>query len=312
MKIFVIGHKSPDLDCISSAIEYTEFLKKIGRYQDAEFVPARAGEPNNETVHIFKKFNVEMPVLIDTQQIDPEDRFILVDHNEEAQRSEKVDAEKIIEIVDHHKLNLSFTSPLRIDIRPLGSTSSIIYELFEVLRLIPSDHVSHLILASILSDTVGLKSSTTTGLDVTFVKNLSKKHDVDVEKLTFDIFSAKSDISGLSAKQVVNKDFKIFDFSGKKVFIGQVETVEPGVVIKDKTNLIKALEEAKVEQGTSQAYLFITDILKVNSYALFSTKEEQEIIEKAFTTQGKDWVADIGPKISRKKDIAPEIERVLN
>src|SRR3990167_8864788 len=304
MKIFVIGHKSPDLDCISSAIEYTEFLKKIGRYQDAEFVPARAGEPNNETVHIFKKFNVEMPVLIDTQQIDPEDRFILVDHNEEAQRSEKVDAEKIIEIVDHHKLNLSFTSPLRIDIRPLGSTSSIIYELFEVLRLIPSDHVSHLILASILSDTVGLKSSTTTGLDVTFVKNLSKKHDVDVEKLTFDIFSAKSDISGLSAKQVVN-------ISGKKVFIGQVETVEPGVVIKDKTNLIKALEEAKVEQGTSQAYLFITDILKVNSYAIFATKEEQEIIEKAFTTIGKDWVADIGPKISRKKDIAPEIERVL-
>jgi len=212
---------------------------------------------------------------------------------------------------NHHKLNLSFTSPLRIDIRPLGSTSSIIYELFEVLRLIPSDHVSHLILASILSDTVGLKSSTTTGLDVTFVKNLSKKHDVDVEKLTFDIFSAKSDISGLSAKQVVNKDFKVFDFSGKKVFIGQVETVEPGVVIKDKTNLIKALEEAKVEQGTSQAYLFITDILKVNSYAIFATKEEQEIIEKAFTTIGKDWVADIGPKISRKKDIAPEIERVL-
>ena len=140
---------------------------------------------------------------------------------------------------------------------------------------------------------------------------MSKKHDVDVEKLTFDIFSAKSDISGLSAKQVVNKDFKIFDFSGKKVFIGQVETVEPGVVIKDKTNLIKALEEAKVEQGTSQAYLFITDILKVNSYAIFATKEEQEIIEKAFTTIGKDWVADIGPKISRKKDIAPEIERVL-
>jgi len=311
MRIFIIGHKSPDLDCISSTVEYSEFLKKIGRYEDAEFVPTRAGEPNNETIHIFKKFNVEMPVLIDEQQIDPEDKFILVDHNEESQRSEKIDPEKIIEIVDHHKLNLSFTTPLRIDIRPLGSTSTIIYELFEMLSLIPSDNVSHLIMASILSDTVGLKSSTTTGLDVTFVKNLSKKLDVNIEKLTFDIFKAKSDLTELFAKQIVNKDFKVFDFSGKKVFIGQVETVEPDEVLKDKTNLIKALEEAKVEQGTSQAYLFVTDILKVNSYAIFTTKEEQEIIEKAFTTQGKDWVADIGPKISRKKDIAPEIERVL-
>ena len=86
MKIYIIGHVSPDLDSVASAVEYAEFLKKSNRYEGAEIIPVRAGEPNKETVYVFNKFNIDMPKSLDDFKMDPADRFILVDHNEESQR----------------------------------------------------------------------------------------------------------------------------------------------------------------------------------------------------------------------------------
>lgn len=311
MKIYVIGHKIPDLDAISSAVEYAEFLKKQKRYEGSEIMAVRAGEPNKETQHIFKKFGVEIPQPLDEYIIDPTDAFILVDHNELDQRHEKVINEQIIEIVDHHKINVNFTSPVRIDVKPLGSTSTVVYEHFEMYGLKPSKETTSLILASILSDTVGLKSSTTTGMDSEIAHKIAKELEMDIEKLTFEIFKAKSDVGGLSAMQIAEKDFKIFDFGGTKIFIGQVETVEPEKVLEQKEKLIKALEEIKVKHASTQAYLFVTDILKINSHAIYATEEEKKILEKAFMGVGEGNVIDVGPKMSRKKDIAPEIEKAI-
>ncbi|OGC57772.1 hypothetical protein A2976_03715 [candidate division WWE3 bacterium RIFCSPLOWO2_01_FULL_41_9] len=57
--------------------------------------------------------------------------------------------------------------------------------------------------------------------------------------------------------------------------------------------------------------MFIIDILNLNALAVYATDAEREILEKAFTATGSDNVMDIGPRISRKKDIAPAIERVV-
>ena len=309
MKIYITGHISPDLDSISSAVTYAEYLKKIKRYEGIELIPVRAGEPNNETQFVFNKLNIDMPKLIDEYHIEDIDGFILVDHNEESQRHEKVKTEQVLEIVDHHKINVSFTSPVRIDVKPFGCTNSLIHELFEMYDEEPSDSSKGLMLSAILSDTVGLKSSTTTGFDSEVAHKLANELKMDIEKYTFEIFKAKSDISGLTTNDLVRKDFKVFDFNGTKVFIDQIETVEPDEIIKKKDEIIKLLEEVKAQEGASQAYVIVTDILKVNSQAIYSTETEKHIIERAFTTQGINGVADIGPKMSRKKDIAPAIEK---
>ena len=49
MKIYITGHVSPDLDTIASTVEYAEFLKKVKRYEGAQIIPVRAGNPNKET-----------------------------------------------------------------------------------------------------------------------------------------------------------------------------------------------------------------------------------------------------------------------
>lgn len=312
MKNIIVGHKSPDLDAIASAVQYAEFLEKSGKNKNVDVVPARAGEPNAETKYIFERFGITLPENLDNIEVTDEDNFILVDHNEETQRHEKVNPSKITELVDHHKININFAAPLRIDVRPVGSTSTIIYELFETANIEPSKGVLGLMLSGILSDTVGLKSSTTTGLDSDVAHKISEKLGEDLDKLTFEIFRAKSDLTGLSALEIATKDFKVFDFNGTPVFINQVETVEPEKVLEMKEALVTALNEAKSKEGASQGYLVVTDILKINSQVIYTNDTEREVVEKAFTTKGEENVADIGPKMSRKKDIAPAIEKALN
>jgi manganese-dependent inorganic pyrophosphatase len=312
MKIYITGHIKPDLDSISAAITYAEFLKKLKRYEGAELVPVVPGVVNKETAFVLNKIGVEIPKTLDECEIEDTDAFVLVDHNEKAQRHEKVVDEQVIEIVDHHKINISFTSPVRIDVKPFGATSTIVHELFDMYGLEPSEKSQKLMLAAILSDTVGLKSSSTTGYDSEIATKMSTATATDVEKFTFEIFKAKSDIAGMSPEEIVRKDYKIFTFGNKKVFINVIETVEPEKAIALKETLLEALEEVKVQEGVGLAYLVVTDILKINSKIMYTTDEEKEIVEKAFITKDEEGIADIGPIISRKKDIAPKIEALVS
>ena len=134
----------------------------------------------------------------------------------------------------------------------------------------------------------------------------------DLEALTLEIFKAKSDLNQLSCQQMVKNDYKIFDFAGKKVMIDQLETVEQEQLITEKKEcLLKAMQEVKEELGVALIFVVISDILQVNSKILVLDDHEQAIAESAFATKVTDHVIDIGAKLSRKKDIAPAIERAI-
>lgn len=60
-QVFVIGHKNPDTDSICSAIAYADLKNKT---EDAEFLPKRAGEINNETKYVLDFFGVDAPEFI--------------------------------------------------------------------------------------------------------------------------------------------------------------------------------------------------------------------------------------------------------
>ncbi|MFC1621769.1 DHH family phosphoesterase [Patescibacteria group bacterium] len=311
MNIYIVGHKSPDLDSIVVPVTYAEFLKKSKRYEGSNIIPVASGQPNKETEFVFEKIGVELPKPFDEVTLEKEDAIILVDHNEESQRHEKVVGEQVIEIVDHHKININFTSPIRIDAKPLGSSSALVYEYFDTYGIKPSEGASKLMLAAILSDTQGLKSSTTTGYDSEVAHRLAEETGLDLEKFTFEIFKAKSDITGLSVEEIAKKDYKILDFGGTKVFINQLETVEPDKILEMAKEIADAMENVKVELDVSQTYTVVTNVLKINSHIIYTTEEEQAIAEEAFTTEGDENVADIGPLMSRKKDISPAIEKVI-
>ena len=159
-KTWVIGHKNPDTDSIVSAIVYARKINAL---------PARAGEINPETKFALEKFCVEEPVL--KERIEKDEKVVIVDTNNKEELI-PIDGE-IIEIIDHHRLcgNLETPAPIKVTIKPVGSTSTIIAEMF--LNELSKEEAG-LLLCGILSDTVIFRSPTTTELDKEIAEKLAK------------------------------------------------------------------------------------------------------------------------------------------
>lgn len=315
MKTFIIGHQKPDTDAVVAALalEYLYKNEKCFCHPDAEAVITDPLNP--ETSFLFKKFGLKSPRQITSKDIEPGDSVVLVDHNEASQRLAGLDESQIVEIVDHHKVNLNLNSPIFLNFKPWGSSSTLVYFMMKEMPatpVVPDKTLASLMLAAILSDTVGYKSATTTEKDTEYGAELAEIAEIhDVEAFTLEIFKAKSDISSLSDEQIVKNDYKIFDFA-QKTFIDQLETVEQAEILNSKkANLLEAMKKVKTEEKVELLFVAITDILKVNTKLLILGEAEQKAAEAAFGGRVEDSVLDIGPKMSRKKEIAPAIEKAV-
>ena len=58
-KIYIIGHKNPDTDSICSAIAYADFKNRLNK--GSKYAAKRAGQINEETEYVLKRFGVEAP-----------------------------------------------------------------------------------------------------------------------------------------------------------------------------------------------------------------------------------------------------------
>ena len=72
-KIYIVGHKNPDTDSICSAIAYAELKKKI---TGDDYVAKRAGQINEETHYVLKKFKVDAPGLLQNVKLQVKDMDI--------------------------------------------------------------------------------------------------------------------------------------------------------------------------------------------------------------------------------------------
>ena len=313
MKTYIIGHQKPDTDATVAALTFEHIFKQDSRWGHSDPVACITHELNLETQFVFKKFEQAPLQLIKATDIQPNDKIVLVDHNEEAQRLKSLNPDQIAGIFDHHKLNLNLNKPILTLTKPWGSTCTISWWLMDLYKYSIPKKLATLMLCAILSDTVGFKSGTTTNMDKSAAKNLAKIANItDIDTLTLEIFKAKSDLSSLSDEQIITKDYKNFDFSGKKVFINQIETVEQEDLLKNKKSaLLAALKIYKQKENLDLGFVAITDVLKLNTKLLLPSETEIKLAESAFGGKVEDNLLDIGPKLSRKKDIAPIIEKAL-
>jgi len=313
MKTYIIGHQKPDTDAVVATLAFKHLFDSMDCWGHPNSVACITHHLNPETKYIFKKFNQTPLQLIKASDIKPKDNIVLVDHNETSQMLNGIDQNQITDIFDHHKLNLNLNHPIFVTAKAWGSTCTIAFNLFEIYKVKIPKKLASLMLCAILSDTVGFKSSTTTKVDKDAATKLAKIAGIkDIDGLTFEIFKAKSNLNDLTDQEIITNDYKIYDFSNKKVFISQLETVEQKSLLKNKkSNLLTALAQIKKDQKLDLAFLVITDVLKVNSKILVLSDKESLVLEKAFNEKAIDNILDIGPKLSRKKDIAPAIEKTL-
>ena len=231
--ILVFGHKNPDNDAISAAVGYAylknELAKRAG--SDAVYEACRLGGLPPETEWILGENGIEAPRLIES--LSEGQQVILVDHNEALQSADGLDAAEIVEIVDHHRLGgLVTAQPLRFNAKPVGSTAAIVAREFEIEGVELPRGIAALLLGAMLTDTVIMKSPTTTDFDRDIIARTAAAVGVDPVEYGMSIFKCRSNPAELPVDKLVNADAKEFELSnGNKVYIGQYETVDLQAVL---------------------------------------------------------------------------------
>lgn len=239
-------------------------------------------------------------------------KVILVDHNERSQSVDGLEESEILEIIDHHRVADVFTgSPIYFRNEPVGSTSTIIANIFFENGRRPSKKIAGILAAAIISDTLLLKSPTSTNVDKIMLNRLANIADLNIEVFANEMFKAGTSLIGRTPQELLNQDFKAFNILEEKIGISQVYTMDPESLEGMKDNLILLMEERAKEYGYSIFILMLTDIFNQAS-EMIVVGEHKALVAKAFGKILKNNSFNAPGVLSRKKQIVPPITNTLS
>ena len=302
--VYIFGHKNPDTDTICSSMVKERLYKKTGCERS---VARRLGNVNKETQYVLNYLGLEAPELI--EKVEEGQNVILVDHNEFGQSVEGIEKAKILEVVDHHRIaNFMTAEPLYYTARPFGCTSTILFKEYKQRGFEISKEEAILMASAIMSDTLLLKSPTTTKHDVKALEELEKIAGIDIKAYGLEMLKAGTDLDDFSAEELVNLDAKSLEKEGTKFAIAQVNTVSIPDVLKRQEELEKAIQNEIEKNNLDLFVLAITDILNSNSQ-IIALGNKVEVVEKAFGKKLENNSALLEGVVSRKKQLLPNIDQ---
>ncbi len=238
-------------------------------------------------------------------------RIVLVDHNELTQAVPGADEVTITEIIDHHRLGpMATPQPILFINEPVGSTCTIIADLFRRHNLTPSADVAGLMMSGLISDTLLLQSPTSTEKDASMLAWLESFADIKGKALAKLIFSSGSIILASPPDKIVRSDFKIYDEDEVRFSVSQVEELGFDNFWQHAKPLAKALNDLRNDERLAFACLLITDINTQNSLML--VKGDPDFIQRiSYSHLEQDEIFDLPGVVSRKKQLIPYITSVI-
>lgn len=257
-----------------------------------------------------------VPVIDDAQKVvgvfadsdllsDANIDMIMVDHNELGQAVEGMENYKILEIIDHHRLgNFSTRYPITFINRVVGATATIVAGMYVEQKAVLTPSIAALLLAGILTDTLMLRSATTTEVDREMAEYLAGLVDLDIETFGQEIFNSTRQLCDVPEEEILNMDSKSYTACGKKFSVSQVEVngTSDGLLNRQE-KIFAALAQKRHRDGLYFAALMITDITALNSI-LMVDGDEDFIRHIAFPKMDKG-VFVCSDILSRKKQLIP-------
>ena len=253
---------------------------------------------------------VGMLKLVDQNNYDKA-KVILVDHNQASQSVDGIDEADILEVIDHHNLGtIGTNTPINFRSMPVGCTCTIIYHLFKESNVEIPRNIAGLMLSAILSDTLLLKSPTTTDVDIRIANELAKIAQVDINQYGTKMFKEGSSVKGMTPTEIIHQDRKSFNYNDANINISQITTLDIDNVINIKEDIIGALNSMCDLGNYKISLLFVTDIINKGSY-LFYNDSSKDIVSEAYSIKDISQGVYMDGVVSRKKQMLPNLLEVI-
>jgi len=234
-------------------------------------------------------------------------RVVLVDHNELSQSAPGVEEAAVIEIVDHHRIgDIQTVGPILFLNIPVGATATIVALRYEELGVVVPEPMAGILLAAILTDTVLLKSPTTTGTDCEVAARLAQRLGVDVVEFGMEMFRARTVGRTFSAERAVKADLKEYRAGDMLAAIGQIETVDVAEVMDHLHEVREVMESLREARGYDLVLLMVTDVVREGSEIVAAGKVRlaERALGVSLSEGGSAWMDGV---LSRKKQIAARL-----
>jgi manganese-dependent inorganic pyrophosphatase len=183
-----------------------------------------------------------------------------------------------------------------------------VYKHIRSSRFTPPKEIAALLLSGILSDTIILRSPTTTAEDVAAADELAELAGLNVEEWGKEIFRHAASLSAADPDEAIVRDFKIYREEGFRIGIAQMEVITLSDLNSVKLQYLEALYRAKEKFALDWAMLLITDIIGEESILLNTSFRLADNLIYRRIDENTFHLPDV---LSRKKQLLPEVLHVL-
>lgn len=234
-------------------------------------------------------------------------KVILVDHNELGQSANGIEEAEILEVIDHHKIgDIKTAIPISFRNIPLGSTNTIIYNMYKENSIEIDKSMAGLMLSGIISDTMLLKSPTSTDKDIDAVEELVNIVGIDLHEYSMEMFKVGTSLKSKTIEEIIYQDFKKFNLEYKNVGISQVFTMDINEIMNKKCDYIGLIDKITRDKDYYVFIMAVTDIVNEGSY-IFYTSTKEKLISAIFKIEDVYEGIYVDKCVSRKKQIVPSI-----
>ncbi len=318
---FVYGHKTPDVDAATSALSYAKLMRALGY----NCKPKVSSSTNRESQYIAKVFGFDLPEL--KTSVAPQTRLILTDHTDYAQCVDGAREAIILQKIDHHvEGDIKDNTIPFVRREMIGSTNTIIYEMYKELGVNIDDETARIMLAGIVSDTRNLSKSVTTAIDSTAWLSLITQLDISrdsVARLNSGMKEASHDYTGMSDTEIFISDYKEYEINGLLIgfgslackqtdmdsFIDRMLAVMPNVMQQRGCNMLFAkIDNLVPNTGDNRDNNPYVDD---GFYFIYCGERAKAVAEEIFGPSQREGVCYTTSELSRKQ-IVPLITDILN
>ena len=285
------------------SFNFNEFVDDVGRKMlHTRFRSYPVTDDKNRIYGFISRFHI---LNSNSKQL------VLVDHNEYSQSVEGIENADVHEVVDHHRIGgVTTVKPINFRNEIIGSTASIITKIYQEQGVTIPKPMASLLLAAIISDTLNLKSPTTTRQDIRLVEMLEAISGLDRFKFAHEMYEVTSSFKSKTYEEIINQDVKKFYISDKEIMVSQV-VIYRFDELYDIIENFEGVMELFVKDHRLDLLTVVFTSIEDNGSIILSAGNMKEAVTLAFPQENGDKFTFLKNVVSRKNQILPALSNAI-